>query len=91
MTVTVTSKFVEAGWKSFGYAHVNWSHMHILFDTDSLMRSFILLFQGSHTKTGQLAAIKVMNVTEVGSRSRGFPLLHMLFLDHDIISIFRQH
>ena len=51
--------------------------MHILFD--SLVRSYFLLFQGSHTKTGQLAAIKVMNVTEVGSRGRGFPLLHRLF------------
>ena len=27
---------------------------------------FIVCFQGRHTKTGQLAAIKVMNVTEVG-------------------------
>ena len=26
----------------------------------------LVLFQGRHTKTGQLAAIKVMNVTEVG-------------------------
>lgn len=28
---------------------------------------FFILFQGRHTKTGQLAAIKVMDVTEVSN------------------------
>ena len=30
------------------------------------MCCFLCFFQGRHTKTGQLAAIKVMTVTEVG-------------------------
>lgn len=51
---------VECKWRMF-FIHFNYKNkLYVI-----IIQFFI--FQGRHTKTGQLAAIKVMDVTEVSN------------------------